>query len=331
MILYGDFKEKIKKITKREFGVEMLVLTNDVFKEFILENPNGLTVPANPTDKFLDKARSFASDRFYKGPFKFIVSIGGGSVIDVGKILSVLFEIPHIVVPTTCGSGSEATSYAVIIEKEKKETITNKEFLPKYVVYDEYFLKEIDHNKEAIALIAGVFDVLCHCVESYLSPKSTPVSEKYVHKAINLWKRFSWQWLDGQKKASLEMFEAAFYAGKAIDITQTGICHAVSYPLTTKYGIPHGLAAASMLATLIFYIDQLDKKAEERFYQLFSKKERYGLLGLISIYCKMEEMKKLFKKIDIEYVMKEAKKSSRFKNSILKLPPKFIYFFNYVK
>ncbi len=192
--------------------------------------------PPNPTFKYAE------SIDIPKGITE-IISIGGGSTIDVGKWLASKFRLRHTAVPTTAGTGSEVTKYCVLMVDGKKVTFNLKE--PDSYILDPGLVITLP---ELHTLSSGM-DALSQALESYWSTKATRESQNYAVLAIEL--------LISNLKLSMEnplnevyrmnMLIGANMSGRAINITQTNVCHAISYPLTEIYNIPHGIACAMSL------------------------------------------------------------------------------------
>lgn len=163
-----------------------------------------------------------------------VIGIGGGKVIDKAKILA--GNKRCIAVPTTA-SGACMTSHAVIFEEIKKSIKTKKPIYRKYEGKIRLPKKVLDATK---------LDVLSHAVESYWSINSTGRSRKYSKLAINI--------LNNSNKIE-DIIYAGNLGGKAIEITETNIIHALSYPLTIHYGIPHGIACGVFLYPVISYFN----------------------------------------------------------------------------
>ncbi|OHY65889.1 alcohol dehydrogenase [Pluralibacter gergoviae] len=195
-----------------------------------------------------------------------VVGIGGGSVLDVAKLLSVLcapasksleallagekptHRVASLLIPTTAGTGSEATPNAILAipEQSTKVGIISPVLLPDYVA----LLPELTTSMPAhIASSTGI-DALCHLIECYTSTVANPVSDnvaltglrKLLHNlevAVNQ---------PHNLNAKLEMLWASYYGGAAIAHAGTHLVHALSYPLGGKYHLPHGVANAILLA-----------------------------------------------------------------------------------
>jgi len=159
---------------------------------------------------------------------KELTSKGGGSTIDVGKFIATRLRIKHHAIPTTM-SGSEATRYCVLTIKGKKESLVLNR--PDTFEINNDYLKTLP----PLTFEAGKLDTYCHATESLWTKKVTPLSILYCNLAKRLLDEENWLW-------------AAHYAGKAIDITQTSIVHALSYGITEEYGIPHGIACGLMMS-----------------------------------------------------------------------------------
>ncbi|MDR0823230.1 MAG: phosphonoacetaldehyde reductase [Endomicrobium sp.] len=196
-----------------------------------------------------------------------IIAIGGGSVIDMGKILSVFErekEIPMIAIPTTAGTGSEATQFAVLWKDGQKTSIDDVKLLPKRVILEPQFLKKQSEQSASSPLM----DALAQGIESYWSINSTDESKDYAKKALYLI-------IPTIKSGKLSdedywaRMQGAYYAGKAINITRTTAAHSVSYAFTAYKGIPHGQAVMLTLPQFLKFnsevidSDCLDKRGFE--------------------------------------------------------------------
>lgn len=195
--------------------------------------------PPNPT---LEYADSFILP---EGTTE-IVSRGGGSTIDVGKWLARKYNVPHVVIPTTAGTGSEITRYSVLNVDGRKKTFTDDKFLPEGYILDPFLTVSLP---EIHTLSTGL-DALSQSMESLWSKHATNESVAYATVGMKLSLDNIKKAIDNPKdvRARMSMMIAANMSGRAIDITQTNICHAISYPLTDWYKIPHGIACGLSLS-----------------------------------------------------------------------------------
>lgn len=186
-----------------------------------------------------------------------IVSVGGGSAIDVAKAIKYYYcldetgnfinkNIKHYAVPTTAGTGSESTRYAVIYKKGVKESLTHDAIFPDVIVLIPDFLKTLPLYQKKCTLL----DALCHSIESIWSINATEQSKTYAQEAIEIIKNNYKAYLNGDISVISDIQKAANLAGRAINITQTTAAHAMSYKITSLFGIPHGYAVALTLPYL---------------------------------------------------------------------------------
>jgi alcohol dehydrogenase class IV len=152
-----------------------------------------------------------------------VIAIGGGSVLDSAKILS---QNSIIAVPTTY-SGASGTEHAVYWEKGKKH---NRKCKMPITIYKDKYLKKLPKEIEA----ASKIDCMCHLIESILSPNACDKSDYLVQKSIIFIRNGDW-------------LKGSVYAGNAINITGTNLIHGLSYGITGKYNLPHGIALAEIL------------------------------------------------------------------------------------
>ena len=175
-----------------------------------------------------------------------IIAIGGGSVIDMSKLIRHLavekgYSIPLHVMPTTAGTGAEATHFAVVYIDEKKQSIAADDVLPDVaVVYPPFTYS----NGEYQTACAG-FDAVAQAIESYWAKGATEESRTYSVKALGLlWKQLPQLVQNPTEALRDQVAEGAYWAGRAINISTTTAPHAFSYAFTSHYGYPHGHAVA---------------------------------------------------------------------------------------
>lgn len=196
-----------------------------------------------------------------------------GSVLDVAKLLSLLCagdteltlegllagEKPRrkstsLLIPTTAGTGSEATPNAILAipELETKVGIISPLMIPDYVA----LLPELTISMPApIAASTGI-DALCHLLECFTASCANPVSDNVALRGMKkLFANIETAVAEpGNMLARLEMLWASYYGGAAIAHAGTHLVHAMSYPLGGKYHIPHGVANAILLAPCMHFV-----------------------------------------------------------------------------
>ena len=280
-----------------------------------------------------------------------IIAIGGGSAIDVAKCIKLYSnlsgngeagswlnmtivpnEIPFLVMPTTAGTGSESTKYAVIYYKGNKQSVTSESFIPETILMDSSVLKTLPlyHKK------ATMMDALSHAIESFWSVNSTEVSKEYSKTAIkNVLKHID-GYLSNTEDGNSGMLMAAHLAGQAINITQTTAGHAMCYKITSLFGTAHGHAA--ILCNRILFewmIDNTEKCIDPRGENYL--KETFNEIGL-ALGCNngkegAAKLKTVFKKLELQIPMASANHyeeltasvdPSRLKNHPIQLTPDII-------
>ena len=184
-----------------------------------------------------------------------IIAVGGGSAMDVAKCIKlfsnmdegsdylsqaiVANSLPFLAVPTTAGTGSEATAFAVIYYNGNKQSFADDSCIPGAVLFDSSFLRSLPlYQKKASAM-----DALSHSLESFWSVNSNEESKKFSREALRLILDNLEGYIENDSDANTAMLSAANIAGKAINITKTTAGHAMCYKLTTLFGIAHGHAA----------------------------------------------------------------------------------------
>lgn len=216
-----------------------------------------------------------------------IVAVGGGSTLDVAKCIKLYCRmdpsrnyleqeckdscVPLIAVPTTAGTGSESTRYAVIYYEGKKQSITHTSIVPDYAILEPTLLKSLPLYQKKCTML----DALCQGVESLWSVNSTDESMVLSKMAIETI-MYHWHGYieNNDEDDAKSIMLAANYAGRAINITQTTAPHAMSYKLTSMYGLPHGHAVALCLPEVWMYMMEhpekcIDKRGAEHLEFIF--------------------------------------------------------------
>ena len=215
------------------------------------ENPSVETVAAAA-----EEGKRFGGD--------FVIGIGGGSPIDAAKAIALLManpqenedclyqakdldHLPVAAIPTTCGTGAEATPVSVLTNHKKqiKKSIPYKIFPALALVDGKYLASAKKH-----LIVNTAVDALAHLIESYLNTKSNLYNRMFSEYGLKLWagNRDSLHLegpLDEDRYESLMLVAAI--AGMAIAHTGTGLPHGMSYDLTYFYGVPHGKACGYFL------------------------------------------------------------------------------------
>jgi len=247
-----------------EFGVsdkDLIVVNNSIYNKFIkkLDLKSIFISPkkygdGEPSDEIIDKVLAEASQY----DFDRVIAIGGGAVMDISKFLVIenvsetldVFErkiefnkIKELIaIPTTCGTGSEVTSYSVAEIKSKgtKMGIGIEEFLPDYAVLIPELLRNIPYKFFAFSTL----DALVHAAESFVSPGSNPYTDIFAQNAIEIILKGYKVIAENGKDCYSEIIEdfliGSNYAGIAFGNTGVGPVHALSYPLGGKYHVAHG-------------------------------------------------------------------------------------------
>lgn len=254
----GSINEISQEILSMGYNSVFLVAGNHFYREnnFSFLGDIGFTVFIKSGEN-VDEAEGEKAFELFSGNRKqVIVAVGGGSVLDVAKYIiyrlaESFLPIPYFVaVPTTAGSGSEATCFAVIYKKKKKISLIHSSLMPKVVVLDP----QLSYSLPAYQTAVSGMDVFAQAIESYWNLNATIESKEYATKSISHWSDFFIKCVVEPGPAAREgMLEAAHLAGKAINITKTTGPHALSYYLTANYNVPHGQATALFLPIFFLY------------------------------------------------------------------------------
>lgn len=214
-----------------------------------------------------------------------IIAIGGGSVIDMAKLIRYAFSyrgdiitgdvtktkepIPLIALPTTAGTGCESTPFSVCYKDHVKYSVEHPDILPDCaLIYPPFTYK----NSQYLTACTG-FDALAQAIEAYWNVNATPESDGYAEKVIyTLWNNLPIVVNNPTETARINMSRAANLAGKAIAITRTTAPHSFSYAFTSYCGYPHGHAVA---LTFPFFFSLNIQEKEEATLQASLNKDSY--------------------------------------------------------
>ena len=226
-----------------------------------------------PNPRFEDMVS--AAELFKQNNCDFMIGAGGGSPLDSAKMIKLLVtndaktaltepmqanDIEFLAIPTTSGTGSEATRYSIFyVNENEKHSITHDDFLPDFIILDEEFLKTVPPYQRRCTCM----DVLCHAIESYWNVKSNAESRSYAEKAIRLFVENKDGYIANKASANRGMLMASYYAGKAINMTATTSAHAMCYNITINCGTAHGHSVSVNLAEIWDYMNDHNEKVND--------------------------------------------------------------------
>lgn len=200
-----------------------------------------------------------------------VMGVGGGKIIDIAKVLRLFINVPFcesfaevfpaiikgqapapvhadlvplILLPTTAGSGAEETSFAVVYVDEEKYSFDLKNTRADYLVLD----RDLVSKAPMCVRASSAFDALTQCTESIWSVGATDESTLFAEKGLNLlWQNLELAVLRQEPEALEKVIIGSNFSGRAINISKTTAVHALSYKITTEYGIPHGRCVGMLL------------------------------------------------------------------------------------
>lgn len=298
MVKSGSIEKITSKITNKEV---------EVFSDIVPDPPIELIVDG------ISKITKFNPDT--------IIALGGGSAIDAAKAIMdfakkivKIEEIEFIAIPTTSGTGSEVTSFAVITDKQKgvKYPLVSDDLLPNIAILDPELVTSVPNF---ITADTGM-DVLTHALEAYVSTKSTDFSDALAEKAIALvFKYLVRAYNNGNDlEAREKMHNASCLAGLAFNEASLGINHSIAHIIGGKLHVPHGRANGLLLPHVVEYnadivgysqtkYDSAAIKYSEiaRIVGLQSSNVRTGVKSLVN------EIKKMQKAMNMPTTLTECK------------------------
>ncbi|PKH00834.1 phosphonoacetaldehyde reductase [Paraglaciecola sp. MB-3u-78] len=198
-----------------------------------------------------------------------VVALGGGSVIDTAKVMAYMLanldvelktslqqssiaktpSLPLIAIPTTSGTGSEVTPFATVWDSAAQKKFSLANVAPTVAILDAHLTLSLPRQET----LYPALDALSHALESLWNKNRTVQSQEHAIQAIEGICEALPQILENAQNltARKTLQQAATLAGLAISHTKTAIAHAISYPLTIKYGMPHGLACSFTLVAIM--------------------------------------------------------------------------------
>lgn len=275
-IISGPHLNKIGMVAKCRKALKNAGMESECFTE----------TEGNPSTDTVVKA----TEGFKKSKADFIVAFGGGSPLDVAKAVAVLatyggnivdYEgagkvmgpvVPMIAIPTTAGTGSEVTAFSVITDHSRnyKLTVVSNYLLPAYVILDPDLIATVPANTAAACGI----DAMVHALEAYISKAASPFSDIFAREALRLIGGSIRDYMaDRSNPAACEsMMVGSLFAGIAFSHARLGNVHAMSHPVSAYFDVPHGVANAILLPTVVdFNKDAADPEKYRYIYGCISK------------------------------------------------------------
>ncbi len=239
----------IRMVTSR---LEQTRVTFDIFQDVI---------PDPPISRVIDGVRkmiAFAPDC--------LLAIGGGSAIDLAKgvrkfaaEMQQSANVPLFAIPTTSGTGSEVTSFAVITDEttNHKYPLSSEDMIPDEAILDEALVKSVPAT---ITADTGM-DVMTHAFEAYVSVNNNEFSGALAEKSVEICGQFLLRSFSDNEDthARRKMHIASCLAGLAFNSASLGLAHGMAHQLGAKFHIPHGRANAILLPYIIEYNSRIDK------------------------------------------------------------------------
>lgn len=340
-----DVKEQLEKIFEKEKLTKILLVCDSAF-QFLQTKEEYLDMCVQyvifdqftPNPLYEDVVKGVT--KFKENKCNAILAVGGGSSIDVAKCIKLYStmddsyvyleqeyqenDITLIAIPTTSGTGSESTQYAVIYHEGNKQSVAHESIIPKYAILDDRNLITLPMYQKKCTMM----DALCQSIESWWSVYANDESITYSKKALSMIMNNMESYLRNKDEGNINMLVAANYAGQAINITQTTAAHAMSYKLTSLYGIPHGRAAFICLPYIWRYMDEnkmIPEVFQEISFALGCENVPKAIDYLIDLNKEIfGEYKVMMNKEDLD-VLSDSVNSTRLKNNPMKLSRAEIY------
>lgn len=255
----------------REFQIgkyDLILTRRDTYERYLAGDTGEAVIvdfrkygSGEPTDRMVEAIQNDIKDI----SFNRVIAIGGGSVLDVGKLLALsnkepmqeLFErkVPllkdkeYIAIPTTCGTGSEVTNISVLelSGKNTKLGLAAEELFADYAILIPELLNTLPYKSFALSSI----DAFVHALESYLSPKANEITRMFSVKAMSLilrgYQRIATEGEQVRPELIKDFLQASTFAGIAFSNAGVGAVHALSYPLSSAFHLAHGEANYAVL------------------------------------------------------------------------------------
>lgn len=223
-------------------------------------------VTGEPTDNMVAAGKK----AYLEGNCDFLIALGGGSPIDTMKAIGAMITNPGVItdylgrtipnaapatiaIPTTAGTGSEATQFTIITDTKRdiKMLLKGEKLIPSVAIIDYRF----SMTAPAKVTAATGIDALCHAIESYTSRKAQPISDLFAMDAVKKIFRFLPRAFENGKdeEAREAMSLAALEAGIAFNNASVTLVHGMSRPIGALFHVPHGLSNAMLLPNCLSF------------------------------------------------------------------------------
>jgi len=254
-----------------------------------------------------------------------ILGIGGGSAMDLAKMISALWERQEgeearialegdtldlrssrlALIPTTSGSGGEATHFAVLYMDGKKYSLSGPALLPDLAIVDW----RLTQSATPVQKANSGMDALCQAIESTWARKSSNQSRRWAQRAISLITSSLEEFVtENSPSSARKMSRGSNLAGQAINISQTTASHALAYKLTSHFSVPHGNAVGLTIGALMDFLQnessRLDVHQRNRLLQLIGSIR--ARLGFESSEPATREFRKLLTKLGLPETLRAA-------------------------
>lgn len=337
----------LSEISKIIRGGRCFLLTTPGFvRRGVTERVRKLVSSQLEIDASISEYPSFESLRTIYGRVEsikpeWIIALGGGSVMDSAKVVAlrarggfpsiesslreggdllIKNDIPVVAIPTTAGTGSEVTSYSTIWDFKNggKYSLSLQETWPDHALVDPELTLTLGRE---LTLHTGL-DALSHSLESLWNRKANPISISHAVWAARIIIETLPILLDDleNREFRTRMSAASLRAGLAISSTQTALAHALSYSLTAKKGLPHGLACSFTLEKILNINYGISAQVDENLHELFGggieviREKLHNFFSRIQVSTRISDYN-----VDSQFITRELGEifsSPRFQNNI---------------
>ncbi len=296
-IFFGEGSlEKLPEIAKTKIKGDHAYIISDPFLTsigLVDRCQNYLEAQGIKVDKFTEtegnpsvETVTKAAAGYKESGAEFIVAIGGGSPMDVAKAVGVLatyggditdYEglekvpgniVPLIAIPTTAGTGSEVTASCVITDHSRnyKLSVISPKIIPTYAVLDPTLLTTAPAS---VAAATGI-DAMIHALEAYISKNASPFTDAMAEEALQMIGANIRAYVADRTniEAASAMQVGCLFAGMAFAWAKLGNVHAMSHPVSAFFNVPHGVANAILLPTVVEFNALADQK--NKYYKIYN-------------------------------------------------------------